>query len=157
MAGDGTGGSGGGKRSGSIRHYAKQGRAVVLDAASAMAASEERGPDREATDQAAPERQASGRGVQWRATRKDGWTPARRQLFMETLQATANIAEAARAAGKCVSSAYTQKKRDPAFAREWSQALAVGYDELSALLLRQALFGVEQEEVTTDAAGEVKS
>lgn len=141
-----------GKRGGSIRRYAKQGTAVVLDAVSTVTAGETDGSGQEG-----PGQDDSGQGVQWRDMRKDGWTPARRALFMETLQETANIAESARAAGKAVSSAYAQKKRDPAFARDWAQALAVGYDELSALLLRQALFGTEQEEVTTDAEGAVKS
>ena len=95
--------------------------------------------------------------VQVRAIRSDGWTPKRRALFMATLQATANVSEAARVAGKCQASAYNQRRRDPGFARDWQQALAVGYAELEALLLRQALFGTETEEIIQDAAGEIKS
>ena len=100
---------------------------------------------------------SAGSGAQLRAVRKDGWTAERRTLFMETLAATCNVSEAARVAGKNLSSAYYQKRRDPAFAREWAQALSVGYGELEALLLRQALFGTEEEEVVLDGEGMVKS
>lgn len=103
------------------------------------------------------QRGAGGSGPQLRAVRKDGWTPARRKKFLEALAATCNVSEAARVAGKNLSSAYYQRRRDPGFAREWNQALSVGYAELEALLLRQSLFGVEQEEVTLDSEGAVKS
>ncbi|WP_255326166.1 hypothetical protein [Sphingobium sp. EM0848] len=103
------------------------------------------------------QRRASGSAAQLRPVRRDGWTPARRKLFMEALAATCNVAEAARAAGKSSSSAYAQKQRDPGFAREWQQALCVAYDELEALLLRQSLFGTEQEEIVLDGEGAVKS
>ncbi len=103
------------------------------------------------------QRGASGSGPQLKAVRKDGWTPARRKKFLEALAATCNVSEAARAAGKNLSGAYYQRRRDPGFAREWSQALNVGYAELEALLLRQSLFGVEQEEVTLDSEGAVRS
>jgi hypothetical protein len=101
--------------------------------------------------------QRDRQGAQVRAVRKDGWTAQRRKTFMETLAATCNVSEAARAAGMNLSSAYYQKRRDPGFAREWAQALSVGYAELEALLLRQALFGTEEEEVVLDADGMVKS
>lgn len=103
------------------------------------------------------QRRAAGNAVQLRPVRRDGWTPAKRKLFMETLAATCNVSEAARVAGKSLSSAYAQKQRDPGFAREWHQALCVAYDELEALLLRQSLFGTEQEEVVLDGEGAVKS
>jgi hypothetical protein len=101
--------------------------------------------------------QRDRQGAQVRAVRKDGWTAQRRKTFMETLAATCNVSEAARAAGMNLSSAYYQKRRDPGFAREWAQALSVGYAELEALLLRQALFGTEEEELVLDAEGMVKS
>lgn len=103
------------------------------------------------------QRGEAGSGAQLRAVRKDGWTVERRRLFMETLAATCNVSEAARVAGKNLSSAYYQKRRDPGFARQWAQALNIGYSELEALLLRQSLFGTEEEEVVLDAEGMVKS
>ena len=113
-------------------------------------------PDRELSVQRS-QRGRAGSGAQLRAVRKDGWTAERRRIFMETLAATCNVSEAARTAGMNLSSAYYQKRRDPGFAREWAQALNIGYAELEALLLRQALFGTEEEEVTLDAEGMVKS
>lgn len=114
------------------------------------------GPDRDLTVQRG-QRGATGSGAQLRAVRKDGWTVERRRIFMETLAATCNVSEAARAAGKNLSSAYYQKRRDPGFAREWAQAMSIGYAELEALLLRQSLFGSEVEEVVLDPEGMVKS
>ena len=114
------------------------------------------GQDRELTVQRSQVGKAKA-NAQRRAVRKDGWTQELRRIFMETLAATCNVSEAARVAGKNLSSAYYQKRRDPGFAREWAQALSVGYSELEALLLREALFGSEQEEVTLDADGMVKS
>lgn len=113
-------------------------------------------PDRELSVQHS-QRGSGGSGAHLRAVRKDGWTAERRKIFMETLAATCNVSEAARVAGKNLSSAYYQKRRDPGFAREWAQALSVGYGELEALLLRQALFGTEEEEVVLDGEGMVKS
>jgi len=113
-------------------------------------------PDRELSVQRS-QRGGAGGGAQLRAVRKDGWTAERRRIFMERLAATCNVSEAARTAGMNLSSAYYQKRRDPGFAREWGQALNIGYAELEALLLRQALFGTEEEEVTLDAEGMVKS
>ena len=114
------------------------------------------GPDRELAVQRS-QRGAAGSGAQLRAVRKDGWTAERRRIFMETLAATCNVSEAARVAGKNLSSAYYQKRRDPGFAREWAQAMSIGYAELEALLLRQSLFGTEEEELVLDAEGMVKS
>ncbi|WP_313809542.1 hypothetical protein [Sphingobium sp.] len=102
------------------------------------------------------QRSAAGNGPQLRRVRKDGWTPRRRRLFMEALAMTCNVSEAARVAGKSVSSVYAQKQRDPGFAREWREALCIAYDELETLLLRKSLFGSEQEEIALDGEGAVK-
>lgn len=94
---------------------------------------------------------------QRRQARKDGWTRAQEETFLQSLAATCNVSESAKAAGKCSSSVYYHKQHDPAFARAWGQALEVGYAELEALLLRELLFGSEQEELVLDAEGAVKS
>lgn len=98
-----------------------------------------------------------GAGAQMRAVRKDGWTAKRRKLFMETLAVTCNVSESARTVGMNISSAYYLKQRDPGFAREWNHALCIGHEELLALMLRQALFGSEEEEIVLDGEGAVKS
>lgn len=96
-------------------------------------------------------------GTQLKRVRINGWTPARRVRFLETLAATCNVSEAARVAGRDLSGAYALRRRDPGFARDWQGALAEGYAELEALLLRQSLFGCEQEDVVMDGEGAVKS
>ena len=100
---------------------------------------------------------ALGVAPQMRAVRKNGWTPALRQKFLETLALTCNVSEAARVVGRNLSTVYYLKRRDPAFARAWKQALSIGHEELRALMLRQALFGIEDEEIVLDAEGAVKS
>src|SRR3546814_7610629 len=77
--------------------------------------------------------------------------------FLETLAQTCNVSEAARVVGRNLSTVYYLKRRDPAFARAWKQALSIGHEELRALMLRQALFGTEDEEIVLDGDGAVKS
>lgn len=89
--------------------------------------------------------------------REDGWTPERRETFLQTLAETCNVREAAEAAGMARWSAYRLKQRDPGFARDWERALSIAYDELEAALLRDALFGHEEEEIVTDGEGVVKT
>lgn len=144
-----------GQRRGSVEKKEKEGKKSG-GASRRFSGKASDGPDRELTVQRSQAGKA-GAKAQIRAVRKDGWTQELRKTFMETLAATCNVSEAARAAGMNLSSAYYQKRRDPGFAREWAQALSVGYSELEALLLREALFGSEQEEVTLDADGMVKS
>lgn len=100
---------------------------------------------------------AAGSAPQMRAMRKDGWTPELRQKFLETLALTCNVSEAARVVGRNLSTVYYLKRRDPGFARAWGQALSIGHEELKALMLRQALFGTEDEEIVLDGEGAVKS
>lgn len=96
-------------------------------------------------------------GPQRRAVRTDGWTAKRRALFLETLADTANVREAARVAGMGKTAAYGYRRRNPGFAKAWAQALDVAFDELGTLLLRHALFGTEQVEITEDEKGEIKA
>lgn len=99
----------------------------------------------------------AGSGAQMRAQRKDGWTAELRQRFLETLAVTCNVSEAARVVGRNLSGAYHLKRRDPGFAQAWKQALSIGHEELKTLMLRQALFGTEEEEIVLDGEGAVKS
>jgi hypothetical protein len=112
--------------------------------------------DRKSTSSVLPVSQARG-GPQRRPVRKDGWTAKSRALFLETLAETANVRESARVAGMAPTSVYYHRQRDPGFARAWAQALDVAFDELGTLLLRQALFGTEQVEITEDEKGAVKA
>lgn len=72
---------------------------------------------------------------QIRRIRKDGLTPARRTLFLETLARTDNVTMAAEAAGCSAQAFYKLRDRDPDFLRQWEEAVAIGYEEIELNLL----------------------
>jgi hypothetical protein len=57
-----------------------------------------------------------------RTIRHDGWTPERRERFLELLAAGMSARSACRAVGLSHTAAYNLRRRDPAFAREWRDA-----------------------------------
>jgi len=73
--------------------------------------------------------------------RRDGWTPVRRAVFLDTLAQSLNVAAAARAVGMSASSAYRLRDRaDGAeFAEAWDIALQWAYDELHCDFVTRAL------------------
>jgi len=81
----------------------------------------------------------SGRRVQQRRARHDGWTQKRRKQFLDALAGSCNVRKAAAAAGLHASNAYALRQRDPAFADLWKEALALGYERLEEALLEHAL------------------
>lgn len=105
------------------------------------------------------QRQAQGGGAraQLRRARKDSWTSADAKAFMEALALTCNASEAARMAGKSRAGAYKRRLRDPQFATAWDRAIDIGYAEIEAMMMREALFGTEVEEIVLDGDGVVKS
>src|SRR5687768_6009489 len=58
-----------------------------------------------------------------RAVRRDGWTPERIRLFIETLAGSGSISGAACAAGVSARAAYKFRDRSPAFDDAWKFAL----------------------------------
>ena len=56
-------------------------------------------------------------------TRRDGWTPERRQLFLELLGAGLDVRRACAGVGLSRQAAYELRRRDPAFAQAWDGAL----------------------------------
>lgn len=74
--------------------------------------------------------------------RKSGWTMGRRRQFLNALAETCNVRHACHVAGMSQSSAYDLRRRDPAFADLWAEALSRGYEALEAALLSYALAGV---------------
>lgn len=90
--------------------------------------------------------------AQKRRARRDGWTMERRARFLEALSESCNVAEACRAAGLNKRNAYALRRRDPAFAAEWAEALEQGYAELEMMLLHQAIFGSTTTETIDDGA-----
>ncbi|TXC72164.1 hypothetical protein FSB78_15350 [Sphingomonas ginsenosidivorax] len=78
-------------------------------------------------------------GARLMAVRAKGWTPAKRERFLDTLAATAHVKMAAAAAGINRTNAYRLRRRDPVFAGLWLQALELGYQRLEDELLSLAL------------------
>ena len=79
------------------------------------------------------------RALQVRPVRKDGWTAARRRMFLDHLSASCNVRASARAAGMGEHSAYALRRRDPEFAAGWQAAIEAGYDNLRAALIARAM------------------
>ena len=69
------------------------------------------------------------------------WPAAKREAFFDMLSVTCNVRAAAAAGGVTVWTAYKWRRRDLAFAAEWSEALARGYEALEMALVGQALAG----------------
>ena len=69
------------------------------------------------------------------AHRRNGWTPSRRAKFLECLAATPNVLRACAAAGISREAAYRLRRRDPAFALAWADALRQGYDARVQILV----------------------
>lgn len=111
----------------------------------------------------ASQHQARGQGLgngaraQLRKPRKDAWTLAEIRTFMEALALTCNASEAARMTGKSRAGAYKRRLGDPQFAAAWERSIDIGYAEIEAMMMREALFGTEVEEITLDGDGVVKS
>ena len=58
-----------------------------------------------------------------RPIRRDGWTPQRRQLFIELLGAGLDVQRACAKVGLSRQAAYPLRRRDPAFAQAWDGAV----------------------------------
>lgn len=87
------------------------------------------------------------RRVQRVRIKPGGWTKARRTAFLKALAETCNVSLSTELAGMRGKSAYDLRKRDPAFARLWEEALDIGYDRLETLLLQRAIEGVNDVDV----------
>ncbi|MGI4732485.1 MAG: hypothetical protein ACRYFW_12160 [Janthinobacterium lividum] len=94
------------------------------------------------TDEAERDIQRTGRAKR-RPARATDFSETKRQLFLNTLAATANVALAARTAGVNVTTAYRLRHLAPEFAAVWDQALDIGYLRLEEQLLARALEAVD--------------
>ena len=81
----------------------------------------------------------NGCAAQRRTPRRDGWTRAKRAIFLDHLEASCNIRQSAAAAGMTDGTARALRRRDPAFAAAWAEALEIGGERLRAELLADAL------------------
>ncbi len=59
--------------------------------------------------------------------------------FLDVLAETSNVSAAARAAGIAANAMYRERRRNPAFAARWHEALCEGFARLEAELLSEAL------------------
>ena len=72
---------------------------------------------------------------------RGGFYGAARQAFLDHLAACCNVTAAAAAAGVGVSTVYDARRREPAFAQAWDEAIEAGYATLEALLIERAALG----------------
>lgn len=73
------------------------------------------------------------------------WTDESRELFLNTLAETANVAMAARAADMSRTAVYAERKRNVDFAQSWTAAMEQALDELEMALLERATHGYDKD------------
>ena len=77
-------------------------------------------------------------GGQARKVRHDGWTAARREIFLDHYAEHGNAAAACRAAGMDGGAAYRLCRRDPEFAAQYAEAFAISKLHLEELAVLYA-------------------
>ena len=65
------------------------------------------------------------------------WSAAKEALFLTALEEGANVSRAA-AAGISTTALYARRRREPAFAESWAEAVRGGYLDVEALLIENA-------------------
>jgi hypothetical protein len=73
------------------------------------------------------------------------WSLRQRSQFLAALAENANVKASAAAAGKAANAAYGLRKREPAFAQAWEDAIEQALDLLEALIIARAGEGVEKD------------
>jgi hypothetical protein len=89
--------------------------------------------------------QRIGGGPQVRSN-KGKFTTRTKGKFLAELARTMNVAAASRAVGVSESAAYALRKREPAFAEAWAEALSDAYGKVEMLLLQRAIAGLGGDE-----------
>ena len=77
-------------------------------------------------------------------SRRDGWTPFARRLFLEVLAETGRVSRACEYAQLTKQSAYALRARDPLFAASWDAACELARAPLADALYERALDGVTE-------------
>jgi hypothetical protein len=93
-----------------------------------------------------------GRRVQIARARLKQWTPRIEDRFLATLAATCNVKAACAEVGFTQASAYGHRKRWPAFATRWDEAIADGYARIEAALVENGCNLFSTPEVPPEAA-----
>lgn len=78
-----------------------------------------------------------------RKPRHDGWTEARRKIFLAVLRESGCVLDACRVAGMSDTSAYRLREREPEIAALWDDALENGQRGLVAVAHQHAVVGKE--------------
>jgi hypothetical protein len=73
-----------------------------------------------------------------KSTEPTGTSPAMRRAFLIHLAESSNVAASAKAAGASRAAMYAERRRLPAFASQWQEALIEGYTRIEADLLEEA-------------------
>ncbi len=79
------------------------------------------------------------------ATRHDGWTDARKALFLETLAVAGTVRAACARVGLSREAAYRLRRRDAHFGRAWDAALVLSRQHAGDVLATRALDGFPEE------------
>jgi hypothetical protein len=98
----------------------------------------------------------AGEPLRVRKVRRDGWTRKRREAFLAYLAATANATASARAVRITASAAHNEKRRNPAFAAAWEEALATSQETIRTLYMATVLgtATLEQAQLSEPEEGE---
>jgi len=80
-----------------------------------------------------------------RRIRHDGWTTERQKDFIETLAATASVADACRYVGLSRQSAHKLYARSPQFRAAWDEALKAAVGVLAATAFDRAVNGTQEQ------------
>ena len=88
-----------------------------------------------------PERMAVARANK---AKPKGWRAAQREAFLLHLAQNCNVRRACAEVGMSPNSAYTLRKRDPAFRAGWRAAIAESYARHEMLQLERMLLGEEK-------------
>jgi hypothetical protein len=73
------------------------------------------------------------------------WSAKSERAFLDVLAASANVKAAARAAGVSTQAAYQRRRQWPAFAAEWAEAKAEGWQRIEMLLIQAATATLDPE------------
>jgi hypothetical protein len=86
----------------------------------------------------------AGKRVQVARARLKQWTPRIEDRFLAVVAATCNVRAACAEVGMTVSSAYAHRKRWPAFARRWDEAVWEGTQNLEDEVMTSAIVYFER-------------
>jgi hypothetical protein len=83
----------------------------------------------------------NGRRMQVRKVREGGFSEEKKQIFLDHLAGCCNVTRSAAAAGVSVETVNYHRRRDPVFAAQREEALAIGYEGLESMLVERAAGG----------------